>query len=339
MGQLGLFDLENRLSELSKMGDPLEKLDKAIDWRRFRKPISKAFRNERKSNAGRPPYDYILMFKILVLQSMYGLADGQTQFHILDRLTFRRFLGIGPDDTVPDEKTIWLFRETMNERGVIKKLFDLFERLLDEAGFRAQKGQIVDASFVEVPRQRNSRDENDMIKKGDTPPDWEDNPDKLCQKDTDARWTKKNDEKFYGYKNHVNVDAKHKLIREYAVTPANVHDSQVFKDILYPFNTSRDIYADSAYSSDEHNELLKEQLYNNRIHKKGRRGAPLSTFQQKMNTAKSRIRVRVEHVFGQIGSMGGGLIRCIGQPRAAAKIGLMNLVYNFRRYSFLTSRA
>lgn len=95
-----------------------------IRWKSFRPVVGKVFRKERKSNAGRPPYDCILMFKILVLQTMYGLFDAQTQFQILDRLTFKRFLGLTSEDSIPDEKTVWLFRETLTQAGVMKKLFD-----------------------------------------------------------------------------------------------------------------------------------------------------------------------------------------------------------------------
>ena len=339
MAQLGLFDLENRLAELSKMGDPLETIDSVVTWKTFRPIIQRAFRIDRKSNAGRPRYDYVMMFKILILQTMYGLSDSQTQFQILDRLTFRRFLGIGSEGAIPDEKTIWLFRETLAQAKSIEKLFDLFQEQLNTAGYYAKKGQIIDASFVEVPRQRNTREENETIKSGGTPAEWEKHPAKLRQKDTEARWTKKNDETFFGYKNHVTVDAKSKLIRAYETTSAEVHDSQVFENILDPQNTNQSVYADSAYASTEHESLLKDLQYKNRIHEKAARNKPLTDFQQAQNKKKSSVRVRVEHVFAMIEEMHGGVIRCIGRLRAAAKIGLLNLVYNMRRLSYLESHA
>jgi IS5 family transposase len=338
MGQLGLFDLEDRLSELSAMGDPLEKLS-VIPWHKFEARIRHLLMKPKMSNAGRPPFNCGMMFKIMVLQHMYNLSDAQMQFQIIDRLTFRRFLGIGPEDTIPDEKTIWLFRETLTQAGAIKKLFDLFGRLLNEAGYSAHKGQIVDASFVEVPRQRNTRDENEEIKNGQTPKEWEKHPAKLRQKDVDARWTKKNEETFFGYKNHAEVDAKHKLIRDYDTTSAEVHDSQVFEDILDPSNSNADVYADSAYSSEKSEKRLGYLWYRSRICRKGNRNAPLTELQQEQNRKKSRVRARVEHVFAQIEIMCGGLIRCIGRLRAAGKIGLLNLVYNMKRFAYLESIA
>ena len=113
--------------------------------------------------------------------------------------------------------------------GIIDVLFAEFNRMLEERGIITHKGTIVDATFVDAPRQRNSRDENKKIKNGEIPEEWENEPHKLSQKDTDARWTKKGDEKHYGYKDHVKVDADSKLILDYAVTPANVHDATSLK--------------------------------------------------------------------------------------------------------------
>jgi transposase, IS5 family len=339
MSQIGLFDVENKLAELSAMGDPLEKLNTAINWNRFKPVIDKAFRKERKSNAGRPPYDYILMFKILVLQSMYNLSDEQTQFQILDRHTFKRFLGLRDEMSIPDQKTIWLFRETLTQQGIVRKLFDMFDRDLIKAGFTAKKGQIVDATFVEAPRQRNTRDENATIKSGDTPDDWEGNLPKLSQKDLDARWTKKNNETHYGYKNHLNVDVKHKLIRDYEVTPADVHDSQVLDRLFDPDNTGKALWADSAYKSEVIDKKLKRRRLKNNINSKGYRNHPLSAFQQVMNKKRSSIRARVEHVNARLDSMIGRWIHCIGRLRAAGKIGLTNLVYNMTRFTYLVNHA
>jgi len=338
MGQLGLFDLENRLAELSNMGDPLEKLS-VIPWHKFEARIRHLMMKPKLSNAGRPPFNYGMMFKIMVLQHMYNLSDPQMQFQIIDRLSFRRFLGIGPEDTIPDEKTIWLFRETLTQAGAIKKLFSLFDRYLTEAGFSAKKGQIIDATFVELPRQRNTREENDTIKRGDVPEDWKNNPWKLSQKDLDARWTKKNNETHYGYKNHLNVDVKHKLIREYDVTPANVHDSQVSDKILDRDNTGKSLWADSAYQSEEFREKLRRGGIRNNINRKGYRNHPLSAFQQGMNRKRSSVRARIEHVNGRLDTMVGRWIHCIGRLRAAARIGMTNLVYNMTRYAYVARYA
>jgi transposase, IS5 family len=339
MGQCSFFDLEDNLKELSKMGDPLEKLNRLIDWQIFSRDLKKSMEKDRKSAAGRPNLDYLMMFKVLVLQTMYNLSDAQSEFQIRDRHTFKRFLGLGEEATIPDEKTIWNFRNNLSNKGIMQTLFNRFSKQLNESGYSAKKGQMVDASFVEVPRQRNTHKENEEIKQGETPVSWEENPSKLSQKDTDARWTKKNNESFYGYKDHINADVKYKLIRKYAVTSASVHDSQMFDKLIDQENSKNALWGDSAYSSGKNSKLLARKGIINNIHRKGNRSGELSEFQQGINHRKSKIRVRVEHVFASMTQMCGMYIRSIGKVRADLKIGLINLVYNMKRYVYLENFA
>lgn len=337
LGQPGFFDLDDCYAELSRNGDPLESLSEAVPWEAFRYRLNKSLKRAEKNPAGgRPPFDCVLMFKVLVLQSLYNLSDDQTEYQIRDRLSFRRFLGLSMDARVPDAKTVWLFRETLVNAGAVEKLFALFNRHLEDRGLRAMGGQIIDASFVHVPIQRNDRDENDALKAGEVPEDWQENPSKLRQKDTDARWTKKNEVSHYGYKNHINTDRRFKLIRKYDVTPAAPHDSTAFDAVFDPDNTSSDLWADSAYRSAEREAELKERMIRSHIHHKGHRNKPLSEFKQEVNKRRSSVRARVEHVFGhQAGSMGGTMVRTIGIARAKTKIGLKNLAYNMQRFVFL----
>lgn len=332
--QPSFFDLDNRYQKLNER-DPLVFLNKVIDWEAFR-PILGQLRNKpRKSKAGRPPFDALIMFKALILQHLYNIADDELEFQIRDRYSFCRFLGFTPEDKVPDAKTVWHFREQLTQANLARSLFVAFEEQLESQGFKARKGQIIDASFVDVPRQRNTREENKQIKEGNTPDSFKENPNMERQKDVDARWTKKNEEKHFGYKNHISADNEHKLIREYEVTSAEVHDSQVFFQILAE-NSSRDVWADSAYRSEENDLLLQADNYRNHIHVKGKRGKPLTEKQQRSNRKKSQIRARVEHIFGSIENEQGGLfVRTIGIARAKTKIGLMNLTYNMRRFATL----
>jgi len=338
MGQISFFEHADFLVHLNKHKDPLKKLDQAINWKQFKAIIDKKFRTERKSNAGRPPFDYILMLKIIVLQSLYGLSDQQAEFQILDRYTFKRFLGIERDEQVPDEKTIWLFKERLGEDG-IRKIFDRFNTSLIGAGFTAKRGSMIDATFVDVPKQRNSRDENDQIKDNEPPEDWPD--EKRRQKDVDARWATKNKETHFGYKNHVCADAKHKLIREYSVTPASTHDSVEFDGMLKACekNSGKSVYADSAYISEENVGKVKDRGLKCRIHEKGYRGHPLTAKQKKRNSSLSKTRCRIEHIFGRMAQCGADLIRCVGMRRAKRQIGIINLTYNMTRLAALGGRA
>ena len=331
MLQTSFFDLTQRHQKLNER-DPLVMLNELIDWEHFRETLQLVRKKQRKNKAGRKPFDGVLMFKALILQHCYNLSDDELEYQIRDRYSFCRFLGLSPEDRIPDARTVWLFREELVKLDLVKSLFNDFELQLEERGYQAKKGQMVDASFVDVPKQRNTRKENEQIKVGETPERFEENPAVGSQKDTDARWTKKNDEIHFGYKDHVAVDNAHKLIRDYEVTSAEVHDSQVFEGLLAE-NTSKDVWADSAYHSEEKELILELMGYRSHVHKKGKKNKPLSKRDQRANKTKSRIRVRVEHVFGSITNEQGGLyFRVIGLCRIKAKVGLMNIVYNMRRF-------
>ena len=331
--QPSFFDEADRLAKLTKLKDPLEDLKHHVDFEVFRPQLDKVFSKDRKSAAGRKPYDVILMFKILILQRLYNLSDEQAEFQINDRHSFQRFLGLHLANTVPDFSTVWLFREALTVAEAIKPLFDTYGAILEKQGVVTKAGTIVDASFVEVPRQRNTREENKLIKQGETPPGWEDQPHKLSQKDLDARWTKKNEETYYGYKNHIRADADSAIITDYKVTDAAVHDSQVLPDLIGPQNKDENLFADSAYKSAKTDAKLAELGLKNYIHEKGARNRPLNTMQQEFNRLKSQVRCHIEHIFGCVeNSMGGPELEYIGLPRISTGIGLSNLAYNLLRH-------
>ena len=249
MAQLGFFDADKRLAALSAKGDPLDAIEGLVPWESFRAEIEAVVLTPdeaRKSTAGRKPIDAIVMLRMLVLQSLYNLSDEQAEYQVRDRLSFTRFLGLGFEDRIPDGTTLWLFREKLARAGLVEKLFERFGQHLEAKGYIARGGQMVDATIVPVPKSRNTQRENEAVKTGKTPEAWEKKPAKLRQKDRDARWSKKHGRSFYGYKNHANADAKHKLIRAYDVTDASVHDSQRLDGLLNKANTSNDVYADSA---------------------------------------------------------------------------------------------
>lgn len=331
---LGLFDEDLRLSKLSKLGDPLEKLSQGIDFEFFRELLEERLHVEPKGQGGRRAYDYVLMFKILVLQRYYNLSDVQTEYQICDRLSFMRFLGLTLADDVPDSRTVWHFRERLAELGLVEELFSLFLARLEELGLVVHEGKIVDASFVQVPRQRNSKEDNEAIKGGELPAGWEEKPNKLRQKDLEARWTMKRGQAFYGYKNHTKCDAKSKLITGYSVTDASVHDSKALLELLGEEDEGQALYADSAYVGEAlQDKLVVGKKMRVQVCEKGYRNRPLTPEQKESNKAKAKVRARVEHIFGFVeNSMGGSFIRSIGMARAKANIGLMNLTYNlFRR--------
>ena len=322
-----LFDLQD--PRLDRLGNPLVELERTIDWEDFRPVLDPVHQKERKSQASAPTRDVVMIFKGLVIQNLYGLSDEQLEYQIEDRRSFQRFLGLAKHQRAPNQKTFWSFRNRLSELKLIESLFEQFSGQLHQAGYLARKGQIVDASLIPAPVQHNTHKENTQIKQGTIPEDWADN--KRRQKDTDTRYGKSH----YGYKNHIEVDNNNKLVREYQVTDASVHDSQVFEELIDPNNTNKDVWANSAYRSQEKEVNLKEKGYHSQVQRKGRRNTPLSQWEQKGNRTRSKVRSRVEHVFAAQSNLRKKAIRCIGIVRARTEIGLMNLVYNMRRLCFL----
>ena len=332
MGQRGFWDEQARQEKLAAQKTLLPRLAQIVPWESFRETLEQVRPKDRKSNAGRKPIDAVLMFKLLVLQRLYNISDEELEYQVNDRLSFMRFLGLGIEDSVPDRTSLWLFREKLTQQGLSEELFERLEDHLQQQGYRARGGQIVDATLVPVPKQHNSREETDQIKAGESPQEWEGQPHKQCQKDVDARWTKKNGVSHYGYKNHISIDARYGFIRRYEVTNAAVHDSQVLGAVLDGSNSSAKLWADSAYRSDKIESVLGMMGFSSQIHERGYRNHPLTGRQKQKNRTRSRTRARVEHVFGRlVNEMGGKRLRSIGLKRATATLGLTNLAYNLKR--------
>lgn len=327
--QAGLFDVQNRVEKVRQFNSPILRLCEYIDFDFFRKELKSYFEKGKDySKGGRPPYDYVLMFKIMILQHFYNISDDQTEFCINDRFSFMEFLNLRLGERIPDAKTIWHFKNELAKGEMAAKLFDKLHQQLQKDDIVVNKGTMIDASFVHVPRQRNTREENAQIKEGEVPEDWSEN--KKRQKDVDATWAKKNDETHYGYKDHVKADVKTKLITNYEVTTASLHDSQMLDELLD--KKDKVLFADSAYRSEDQEQRLAEAGIESNILEKGVRNKPLTPKQILNNTKKSKIRVRVEHIFGfMTNSMHGMMIRCIGIIRAKNAIGLKNLTYNLFR--------
>jgi IS5 family transposase len=328
----GYFDQDIRLSKLSQLGDPLERLNKGVDFELFSSILIEKLTKLSKGPGGRPPYNYVMMFKILILQRYYNLSDDQVEFQINDRLSFMRFLDLTIADDVPDSKTVWHFKQQLVDLEIVESLFKIFILELEKLNLIINEGKIVDASFVETPRQRNSREDNETIKNGETPASFLESEHKLAQKDLDARWTKKNNINYYGYKNHVKVDSKSKIITGYLVTDASVHDSQVLDNLLDSKDEGQPLWADSAYTGENQEQTIEDKKMTNEVCEKGYKNKPLTQAQKDSNMEKSRTRSRVEHIFGFMEmSMNEMYLYSIGQKRIADMIGLMNLTYNMFR--------
>ena len=219
----------------------------------------------------------------------------------------------------------------MNSGGVYDKLFDMFRAYMEEQGLVFNGGKIVDASFVTTPSQRNTREENRTIREGRGDGLWNDNSHKKCHKDIDARWTKKRGETYYGYKNHSKVCAKTKVVLAYETTPANVHDSKEATTLLTEEDKGKLLYLDAGYAGKD--DEIRKCGMTPVICEKGYRNRPLTEAQKAGNREKSKVRCRIEHVFGFMEQgMNGLFVRTVGIIRAKANIALTSLVYNICRF-------
>ena len=355
-GQPGFFDLDRRYGALSAACDPLERLALVVDFELFRPELDAALERSDRAKGGRPPYDAVLMFKVLVLQTLYTLSDDQTEYQIRDRLSFMRFLGLALEDQVPDAKTVWLYREQLTKAGAIERLFAGFDATLRAAGYLAMAGQIVDATVVEARRPRLTPDEKATVKAGAVPEAW--SMAKRAQMDTDGRWTLKRGRQrsaadgnaphsrtpgellipVFGYKNHVGIDRRHGLIRSFAVTNAATHDGCQLGQLLDSDNTASGVWADTAYRSAANVALLARRGLVPQFQRAKPRGKPMPPHIARGNASRARVRIAVEHVFAAQKCRLGLIIRSVGLARATTKLGLANLVTNMRRLAWLETR-
>jgi transposase, IS5 family len=354
--QAGFFDIDERLKRLSDLGDQLEAFAGAVDFEVFRADLVKALSYSDGSQGGRPPFDPVMMFKVLLIQASNNLSDERTEFLISDRLSFMRFLGLGLSDRVPDARTIWLFREKLTKAGAIQPLFDRFDATLRAAGYIAMGGQIVDASLIAAPKQRNTEDEKKDLKEGRIPEHWKAKPAKLRQKDRDARWTVKFSKAkerpdgskppvdiaipTFGYQNHIAIDRRFGLIRKWQATDAAAYEGARLREgLLDKSNTASTVWADTAYRSKANEAFMEANGFVSKVHRKKPKGKPMSEGMRRANSAKSKVRSHVEHVFAAQKDRMDLFIRTIGIARATTKIGMANLVYNIKRLLFLQRTA
>lgn len=256
MKQPDLYAILDKLERLKNLKSPLDDFNKFINWEIYRKSWSSMYPYF-KGKGGRPPYDPVLMFKVVFLQKLYNVSDDEMEYQLLDRMSFQRFVGLEIGDSIPDSKTIWFFRERLKEYDMSKNLFNELFKWIEEQGKLVRKGSSIDGSLVDAPKQRNTREENKQIKEGQIPAEWVKFPHKLAQKDVDADWKKKN-------------------------------------------------------------------------------GKELRKIDKDKNMRISKIRARVEHVFADIHSFHGDMLRSIGMERAKVQISLANIVYNIRRFCYLS---
>jgi IS5 family transposase len=325
--QMSFFHEESRMERITELGDPLEKLNTIVDWRVFLPVLNEAIPREKNPKGGRPPFDTLLMFKVLVIKRLNNLSLDQTEYQINVRLDFMRFLGLWLGDRIPDAKTIWVYEDALSKSEAGKKLFDRFFGEIEKRGYVTREGSVVDASFIEAPKRKNTKEQRETLKDGGIPEEWDDpeHPQKLAQRDTDATWTKKGSEAHFGYKDNIKADLDSKLIVDYSVTTACANDLTGAANLFD--EKDKVAYGDAAYPSLELPEGVENQIC-----EKATRNHPLTKEQRERNHLKAKKRCRVEHVFcGMVQMVGGTTIRCKNLSRATFSISMLNLLYNMRR--------
>jgi len=353
--QAGFWSVEDRLRELSAQGDPLEKLLEIVDFEIFRSVLKEALGSDERPQGGRPPFDAVLKLKMLYLQAQHGLSFEATEHLVRDRLSWMRFCGLSIADPVPDANTLWDFREALIGADALDKLFARLDEAIKDAGYLPMSGQIVDASLVAAPRQRNTDAEKAAIKAGKSAAEiWPGKPAKAAQKDTDARWTVKTSKgrveadgtlkrdlaiPAFGYKSHIGIDRRHGFIRRQKATDAAAHDGARLREgLVDPTNTASDVWADTAYRSKANEKFLSDRGKRSQIHRRKPTGKPMAKRTAKANARKSKVRASVEHVFAQQKHRMKLTIRSVGLERAKATIIMANIAYNMSRWRWWEGR-
>lgn len=296
---------------------------------------------ERSDARGAPSMDALMMLKLLILQRAKCLSDAAMAFEVSDRASVQRFLSLPPGAGI-SRQTIWNYRQIFAQSEVMELIALHHVEHLQTIGLISTDQSnplILDSSFVEAPKQRNTHEENARIKAGASAEElWpgEENKHKRRHKDVDASWTKKGDKTYFGYKLHALVEGMGKFMIYMKMTTAKVHDSQVIPHVLSDEDAGRDFHADSAYSGTKQNEQICSFGLWPRVCEKGFRDRPLTPRQKKENRKKSRIRSRIEHVFGFIeGTMRGSIVRTVGLDRATFNGWLTMFCCNIARQETL----
>ncbi len=315
-------------------GGRVERLSGLVKWYRFEKVLVKV-RDE--TSVGRPAYPPLLMFKALLLQSLYGLSDKELEEALLDRLSFKRFVGLALDAPVPDHTTLCRTRNLLIEAGLLDKLFSELDRQLDAAGLILRRGTMLDATVIETGAARPPKGGNGHL---DAMASGEDvDLDTQRPSDPDARFTRRKGTagSSYGYKAHVGVDQGSGLIRTVITTPANVNDTVVADALIC--GDERAVLADSAYHTHERERGLKQRGVKSRLMRRPNKHQPdLPPRLARLNSLIARRRAAVETTFATLKRrMGLGVIRYRGLVKAAAQVLIAAMAFNMCRWVTLSA--
>src|SRR5450631_1527912 len=301
--------LDWAIAQRTVRNEVLEKIDALVDLREAEQCLEATY-----STLGRPAHRAAVMLRVMLLQHLYGLSDPQAQEQLGDRLSFQKFVGLRTDEPVPDETAICRFRQRMIEARLHERLLELLNTQLAAAGYLVKRTMLVDATLVESSR---TRPDHQVALQGQAP-------------DTDARYTRKGHQRYYGYKAHVSADGDNQLVCRAKITPANVDDSKVFGELID--GPTRAVYADKIYDTLKNKAWLASRDMANGILKKSNYYRRLTTPEHERNTRRSRKRQRIERVFAHFKKWQHyRRVRYLGLVKNQLELTLKAVTYNLRR--------
>jgi IS5 family transposase len=296
----------------------LDRLAELVKWYRFEKLMARV----RDEGPGRAGYRPLLMFKALLLQSLYGLSDAELEEALGDRLSFRRFVGLSLEDSTPDHTTLCRFRNRLIDAGLLEKLFGELDRQLEAAGLILKRGTMLDATLIETGAAR--------------PPPMGGAPEDSA--DPEARFAARQGKSggTFGYKAHVAVDKGSGLIRRVITTAANINDTTPADDLI--LGDERSVWGDAAYHTHAREAALKARGVKPRLMRRANKHHPLPPRLKRYNALIAQQRWAVETTFATLKRrMGLKAIRYVGLTKAAAQITLAAMAFNMRRWVTLTA--
>ena len=308
--------MEALLPKGSGANAALDRLANLVKWYRFEKLLAH-LRDE--EGPGRPGYPVLVLFRALLLQSLYGLSDRELEEVLGDRLSFKRFVGLSLEDTAPDHTVLNRFRNQLVELGLLEKLFGELDRQLENAGLILKRGTMLDATLIQAI----------------SAPPKEDSP----SNDPDARFTKRQGKSgsTFGYKAHMGVDEGSGLIRAVLTTPANVNDTTPADDLIR--GDEAVVWADAAYDTHARRARLKAEGTKPRIARRPNRHHPdLPARLKRYNRLIARRRAAVETTFATLKRrMRLTCIRYVGLIKASAQVLLASIAFNMRRWATIAA--
>ena len=324
----------------------LDDVNRIVDWKPIESFLKKKLRRH-KDAVGNPAYPPLGMFKILLLQRWHDLSDHKAAEAMADRISFCRFAGFSLDHESPDASTICRFRNHLQERGLLDKMFNMINQQLEAQGILVRTGSSVDATLIPSARQPRKKQEVILDELDDQNDDDDDDRptgysvETSYSDDTDARWTKKGKKYCYGYKGHIAVDGEHGFILAGHATPANRPDCKEFMDVVKHSGLEKGapVLADKGYSSADNRSDLEEAGYFDLIMYKAARGRPLSEAELRVNKAISRPRGSVERAFGSMKKHYGlARARYLGLAKMNMQLMLSAMAFNLKKAAILAGK-